>query len=173
MKLLLLLALFGSAQAQECCQGAFICPSMWDPQCGSDGCSYGNACEATSCGGTATPNPSSGPCVSTGTEEPVVLPYTPPSNTCFGDVTSDGTVDVADVMLGLSSFQIDDGADTDSDGDTDMEDVLAILGNWGCNTGGGDDLPPGLAAGRPFFDTSSMSTFSAAAVEVVDSDWIF
>ena len=51
---------------------------------------------------------------------------------CPGDVTGDGTVDLADLNLVLASFgQATDSGDTNDDGVVDLADLNAVLGAFG------------------------------------------
>jgi hypothetical protein len=53
------------------------------------------------------------------------LPY------CTGNFDGDNDVDVNDLLNVLSSFMVDDHADTDGDGDTDIVDLLNVLAQFG------------------------------------------
>eukprot|EP01048_Picozoa_sp_COSAG05_P010114 COSAG05_NODE_873_length_6834_cov_14.862422_4_plen_851_part_00 len=50
---------------------------------------------------------------------------------CTGNFDGDGDVDVNDLLNVLSSFMVDDAADTDGDGDTDIVDLLNVLAQFG------------------------------------------
>ena len=55
------------------------------------------------------------------------------SEACFGDINSDGSINVADVLSVLSNFgcTLDCVADVNSDGAVNVSDVLALLGVFG------------------------------------------
>jgi hypothetical protein len=54
------------------------------------------------------------------------------AESCFTDLTSDGTVDVSDLLLVLSDWGNSCGfADLNMDGIVDVVDLLAVIGDWG------------------------------------------
>ena len=52
---------------------------------------------------------------------------------CFGDLNSDGSINVADVLSVLSNFgcTLDCVADVNSDGAVNVSDILGLLGVFG------------------------------------------
>jgi hypothetical protein len=56
----------------------------------------------------------------------------PPTPSCPGDATSDGTVNVNDLLLAVSDWgEIDSPADVNNDGTVNVTDLLVIIDAWG------------------------------------------
>ncbi len=52
--------------------------------------------------------------------------------TCLGDINTDGTVDVSDLLSIIGAWDTDDSnADLDGDGTVAVGDLLIAIGNWG------------------------------------------
>jgi hypothetical protein len=86
------------------------CPDVWDPVCGCDGVTYGNACEAAMAGQSIDHE---GAC------------------DCPEDLNGDAFVDLQDLGILLAWFGLGPGGDIDGDGDTDLADLGALLAVYG------------------------------------------
>jgi hypothetical protein len=64
---------------------------------------------------------------------PIALTFRIEATECNGDVNSDGTVDVSDVLQVLSNWGLCKGCDEDinQDGDVNVSDLLLLVANWG------------------------------------------